>query len=235
MNSGQVQASPFELMLGRLSNIMNTLKNADGYNIRWFVCFGTLLHWLRDKRVDKGDLDLGVFQEDIVPKYFVDQFTQWGFELQERVDDFDGKPLKFIFKPTKDSGMGKTNVDIFGWVKNGHYRYHAYNINFEKLKKRKLNEYTFKGIRAKFIEERIVQDMWPNTNRVLKAPFYYGSLLDEWYPGWRTENPKFGQSASRYVVKLKKSEQWNDAGFIKDAHEASEKEYEKLLDKICNA
>ncbi|HUS90074.1 MAG TPA: hypothetical protein VMW91_12060 [Desulfosporosinus sp.] len=164
---------------------------------RWFISFGALLYFLRDKKMGKKlrqDVDISVF-EDAPVKNIIDSFTQYQFKVRTyMVDDVTNKPLHVVLK-------GYLDVDIFIWIKANGYYWHTYDhdMSGEKVPK----QYVWKGTPCELMDGEVWKYHWDERVSPLNFPRLYGSLMDYWYPGWYVPDARFGQSRCEKIVKLK--------------------------------
>jgi hypothetical protein len=196
----------------RLSGLLQAL------NCKCFLCFGTLLHFVRDHQLClTEDIDIGVIAEDqwSVAKTLAGTLGVAGHLLQ----DPDGN----IWQASYASGFGPI-LDVFFWRKasDGLY-YHAYDT--DPGHSDSLNSMEFKGIPGTCFDVapetiaayqsdmrygRAMTDFgtWmhtvpeiPEDCIQLPLPFAYGQCLDWWYPEWATPRLQFGVSLCMNKVK----------------------------------
>jgi hypothetical protein len=164
---------------------------------RWFVCFGALLYFLRDKKMGKKfdqDVDISVF-EDMPMKNIINAFEQYSYKLKVcMINDVTKKPLHVVLK-------GYKSIDVFVWVKANGYYWHTYNedMSADKIPK----QYLWKGVPCELMEGEYWRYYWDERVSPLNFPHLYGSLLDYFYPGWFVPDANFGQSRAEKVVRLK--------------------------------
>jgi hypothetical protein len=173
----------------------------DGPN-SWFVAFGALLYFIRDKRMNKPfatDLDICVPGEMVDASAMVKAFEQCKFKVEKHITIDDGKTLQVTFRKMHVP----TDVDVFILHKRNGMYWHSGALNLEQTKDGTLPQYTFKGIPCELIGET-VKYKWNSRIEKVQFPAKYGSLLDTWYPGWYIPDSKFGQSRAP-VVKVVKS------------------------------
>jgi len=214
-------------ILNRINTVMSFQENMFGKRIRWFFSFGTLLEYIADRTFTLNfDIDIGVFYGECDAEKMTKGFEGFGYEVKSvLLHDVDRKPLNIQFRPTGEVIAGSPHIDVYFWIKSKNKYYHTYDINREgkKIPKR----YVFKGIQAEWIEpdKRDVEhyrksgietsqvldergiwhyDIFGDHNEYTFAvPFKYGTLLDEWYPGWRFRQHYKGQSKSQWIRDVK--------------------------------
>ncbi len=202
--------------------------------IKWFLCFGNLLHLIRDKTIEPDkDIDVGVFYEVADADRIINGFKQWQYEISSITEnDIDHKPFNICFKHKGNQALPP--VDVFFWYLNGKYRYHTYDILQER--RPRPSTYIFKGVPAKLLpdpnshwreDKKLVRTFFGPWNKPyfrfeVPIPLMYGSLLDIWYPNWL--KPQKIESMSPYVVKIKNPTDWHTAD---EQHEVSKREYEE--------
>jgi len=194
-----------------------------------FLCFGSLLFFVRDKqfRVD-DDIDIGVIgNHEPVIAAFSSMFTP----ISKVIDDITKKPYQMTFKSHLCSG----SIDLYFWHKKEGYYWHTYNTMLEKIPAGIPSKYVFKGIPAACFDvspeiiakyqEDIRYGRAMNTNGTwshlipqcpeegisMPLPFNYGWCLDVWYPSWCVKMPNFGvsEAAKTFTVKSCKGLKWD--------------------------
>lgn len=169
----------------------------------WFISFGTLLYFLRDKPMGikfKGDFDVSLIHGQIDHQRLITSFGEYGFVLKNKVvDDRTGIPFQLVFK----SEQYKTSVDVYFWVKANGYWWHTYDYQNLFPKKGVLPNYIFKGTNKHAFEGDYSRYTWDDRIPALNLPKKYGTLLDIWYPGWFIPDRNFGQSHAEKTVELK--------------------------------
>jgi len=215
-----------KLILNKITTVMSFQENVFGKRTRWFFCFGTMLEYVADRTFKLNyDIDIGVFYGECDADKLIKGFKSFGYEVKDMVlHDVDKKPLNIHFRPTGEL-EGTPHIDVYFWIKSKKYYYHTYDVNREG--KKILKKYVFKGIPAEWIEpdkkdiERYrksgietgqvlnEQGIWnydiygDHNEYKFTIPYKYGTLLDEWYPGWRFRQHYKGQSMSRKTIELK--------------------------------
>jgi len=152
----------------------------------WFLCFGSLLALIRDKKFGDDDLDIGMFYDRYEPQFIKNLCNGRGWEIHHKiVHDETRRALYYSLVPQKDwqQVMGKIHVDLFCWYKWDGYYWHTYDVRMEEPKRGIPSMYTLKGIPCWMLDSGLVAwngvggtTMWVN------VPLKYGSLFDNWYP-----------------------------------------------------
>lgn len=205
-----------------LNKVCNTMVWQES---KWFFCFGTLLEFVRSNKkvfcVDQ-DIDLGVIYGKCDGEQLIKAFVGNGYRVTQLiVHDVTKKPLNIHFTPDDET----PTIDVYFWIKKGGFYYHTYDVDNER--KKIPSKYTFKGIKAEWIDipKKIIKNIhekdpegrflineygiWTydifvdHGDTKFYLPYSYGTLLDEWYPGWLIPNKNFGQSKSRFTIKVK--------------------------------
>ena len=198
-----------------------------------FCCFGTLLGLIRDDGVVPGDtdIDLGIFYEDMDDGRIVKSMAKFGYFEDHRITNDFYKPSRPFYISFKARNM--PDICLFAWYRVGNMRYHTYDVHFEK--RDVPSEYVFKGVPAHLLEDTF--QFWPLgkdktqlTQHSFSLPIQYGTLLDLWYPDWKTKRK--GVSTSPYIIKMKSCKQWGDKKFIEDSLKKSQNEYNEFLKKL---
>lgn len=205
-----------------ITNIATQLRAViDQTGQKCFLCFGTLLFWVRDKtfRVD-DDIDIGVIGE---PELVVSAFSSMFRGVSRVVDDSTGRP----FQVTYSSSMCRGSIDLYFWHKKDGFYWHTYNTLMEKLRNGVPSKYVFKGLPAECFDvdrkvvERYQEDIrygramtnhgtWdhlvpqcPEEGISMPLPFSYGRCLDVWYPDWHVVRSQFGVSEAAHTFTVK--------------------------------
>jgi len=192
-----------------------------------FLCFGTLLHFIRDKRFDMTeDIDIGIIGKAESVLNSVQGVLEPSCMIR---DDYTNEPLNVHF-----NGLGCT-VDMYFWKKRNGYYYHTYDNQHINPVNGKLPEYEFKGVKADCFDvpddviKAYQEDMrygrglndfgcWLHPVHGIEAegitlpvPWGYGAVLDQWYPNWSIPNPQYGVSEAphRFTVKTCKGIKWS--------------------------
>lgn len=164
---------------------------------RWFISFGTLLYFIRDKKLGrpfKQDIDISLFGDAPI-KSIVSYFSQYSMKpVTHMINDVTKEPLHVVFK-------AHHSIDIFVWVKANGYYWHTYDPDMTKDKIPK--KYVWKGTPCELMDGEVWKYHWDERVGALNFPHLYGSLLDYWYPGWLVPDARFGQSKCEKIVTLK--------------------------------
>ena len=183
----KVENKTYERMIRVVGKAMGRTK--------WWVCFGNVLHLVRDNNVKNDkDMDIGIFYEDMDLALLERSFNKWGFRLKQRIiNDVDGKCFYACFKSNDYPPL-----DVFAWYKWGKYRFHTYDTMFEKNSVP--SKYVFKGIEDRLMptlgvrnlqDPNIFMSHFGTKDDILSfdkipVPMSYGACLDRWYPDWLT-------------------------------------------------
>lgn len=200
-----------------ISEIFGNLIRADGEQPKWFISFGSLLWFVRDRMLGRPfdtDIDVSVFWGELKREDIINKFQEYGYTLKKEVlDNWHRKPLQMVFTATAP-GMMPCDIDLFFWVLGEKYAWHTYDM-FNRNQPI-MDEYTFKGTPKEFIMAPTVSVVWEEIAPNVQIPLKYGSLLDTWYPPmtdadgkyvanslWIIPNRQYGQSKSHKMVTLK--------------------------------
>ena len=180
---------------------------------KWFLCFGNILHLIRDRSIENDhDIDIGVFYEDMNKDLFVRGFLKWEYKLKKIiVNDVSKNPFYLSFEYV-GRNFKLPPLDIFAWYLHGKKRYHTYDVDHEGKKVPSI--YTFKGVKDDWLprhklplmrDDRIVRAFFgskkePIFRFPINVPLKYGTLLDCWYPDWLI--PKLGDETGWPMVEL---------------------------------
>lgn len=172
--------------------------------LKWFMSYGTLLHFIRDFRMDKEfEWDYDVCLINANPETVMLAMESNGFQLTKKiVNDVTGEPFQLVYKHKR---MEKYADLFFMYEANG-YLWHTYDVDLEMPHNGIPKQYFFKGVESKNFDGDVFRYMWFDNIPKLPFPFKYGTLLDIWYPGWFIPNSKFGQSRCEKVVKIETCE-----------------------------
>ena len=195
------------------ANVASQIRGAiDASQAKCFICFGTLLSWIRDRefRID-SDIDIGVVGD---PGRVLEAFSSVFTPTFMVRDDATGLPLNV----NMHSSYFECTVDLYFWRKKDGLYYHCFDRDMVHPETGILPEYEFKGIPADCFEakesdiESFRQDIRYHTGLSregtwlkplpqcteegvdLPLPYRYGSCLDYWYPDWFTKREQFGVS-----------------------------------------
>lgn len=213
-----------------MRNAYQMLDNLSASGIKWCLCFGALLSFVREKKMPSSDIDVGILHGH---KDALD-YLRSSYPLDHLVvDDCTGAPLNAAFK----TPFGV--LDVFFWMVKGGNAYHCYDELNERPRTGKLSRYCFKGVPQTifyptaediaqvpaqcFMDRRIDCDD-PQVNPIcsgdrtyimsapgfeadglqVRLPFGFGQALDLWYPGlWMVKDSQYGvsKSATEFIVK----------------------------------
>jgi hypothetical protein len=179
---------------------------------KWFLCFGNILHLIRDRTIEKdNDIDVGVFYEKSDGEKIIKAFKYWEYNLHLEIkNDVDKKPLYLSFKSGRTPPMPP--IDVFLWYRHDGVRYHTYDAYQER--RTYPSKYKFLGIEEKFLpdpeisakqDKRLAKSFFGKWNEPyflfeVPIPLFYGSCLDTWYPNWLV--PRKMTSMSPFVVHM---------------------------------
>jgi len=163
-----------------------------------FACFGTLLGFIRDRGILKedGDVDIGIFYENMNEKLLTNCFGKWGYTLKKVVRNDYEVPHTPFFLHYDHAELPE--IDIFAWILHKGIRYHTYDVNFEN--REILSKYRFKGIPDKWLN-KFMDFRIDGMQRTCKIPANYGHCLDTWYPNWLERRKEVSQSEWEIVTK----------------------------------
>jgi hypothetical protein len=215
-------------VLDRIQAVQTMLQDRDGRPIRWFYSFGTMLEYCADRTfsIDKFDIDIGMFQGDCEAKWILRAWEESGYKAKVvRKSDATGEPLNIHCDPTDERLANTPTVDIYLFVKHGNEFLYTYDM--ERSGKQIPDKYRFKGIARECLEpgkeavEAIRGRSHPESRLLLDdngiwhydvfvdhgpykvhLPFAYGTLCDQWYPGWRFREMYRGQSVSKKLLEV---------------------------------
>lgn len=217
-------------LFSTINTMMTFQEDLKGEQLRWFFCFGTLLEYIADREFNLDyDIDIGVLYEECNTEKLAESVQSYGYKVTKTVlHDVTKKPLNIHLEPV-GALAGTPTLDIYCWLRSGNMLYHTYDI--DKKNQEIPDTYTFKGVKAEWIcppEETIKKERTPGHGRTpeiehildkkgtwhydiwgdhsgytFACPFYYGTLLDTWYPGWRFRKLYNGQSKSPWIKKVK--------------------------------
>ena len=207
----------FATMLLSISTVFDQEYRADGNKHLWFVSFGTLLYFLRDKPLGRPfntDFDISCRFGEISADELVVRFSGYGYCLKKKtVSDVDGRPFQMVFAPDGSVDLPEIDIDVFFWVGANGFMWHCYDFYNEN--KNIPTKYVFKGIPYEHFPKGVVSYSWDETANNLNFPEGYGGLLDDWYPpkrdandnavantGWIIQDRRFGQSKAEKIVTL---------------------------------
>ena len=192
----------------------------DAFNIKWFLCFGTLLSFVRDKKFNLNtDIDIGVVGPiDNLKRQISNQY-----QIQHYIkSDNTGKILNFTYIDTNNS----STIDVFSWVEFKGMYWHTYDTMMEFPSNGILSKYVFKSMpknvfdvdkkKIKSYQEKLAfgramtdHGTWKHVLHELPAegielslPYNYGYFLDIAYPDWATTREQFGVSLGYSEMKV---------------------------------
>jgi len=219
MSDEQLARSVFD----RIASAMDSMTSRTGMPLRWFHCFGTMLEYIADRTfsIDGGyDIDLGVFFHELDESNLQRAFEGMGYKVRTTIkNDKDGRPLNIHCAPADARIKNTPTVDIYAFYpRKGMY---LYTYDYDREGKKIPSKYTFKKSSKELLEphpetiKRIRERSHPEASLLLgtdgiwrydvfedhgsykmRIPFAYGTLLDQWYPGWRFRQYFRGQSQS---------------------------------------
>ncbi len=218
-----------QMVFNKVSGMMSYQYGDTGLPLRWFFCFGTLLRFIRHRGefCITQDIDVGVLYEECDSEKMVNSMANsTDYELESVfLHDVTNKPLNAHFMPSADSIKGTPSIDLYFWYPSGNMLYHTYDVKREC--KSIPSKYYLKGVKRRWMRpdqdtiklrkksgpegERLIDELgvWhydifgDHSGYTFPVPFAYGSLLDEWYPGWFVEDRNFGQSKSTWTKEVK--------------------------------
>lgn len=211
-------------------------RSLSGLRIKWWLCFGNVLHLVRDKGIcDDHDIDIGIHHGATDLDSISATFAKFQYSVRKKIISDVDKSLLYV---SFESASGLPPIDVFAWYEHDGILYHTYDVAFEN--KKIPSEYCFKGTPKKLLPDRLSpvsadknllrfqyqrnpKEM-PLFREYVQMPLQYGSLMDLWYPDWMQRRK--GQSSSPYVVRIKSMKQWKDTKHIKKCLDKSKKEYE---------
>ena len=201
----------------------------------WFLSFGSLLSFVRERGELGDDLDVSMMYGSVEPKQILSMWRQFGYEPFEMILDENGKLLKITFKATDEKMFGSIHIDIFFWIERGGYYFHTYNYYNELQPDNRLPRYRFKGIpKAKF-EAGLFRVPWYELGYEINIPENTGEVLDYWYPAFMIKQDPCGNdntSFSEAIVEVKKLENLVPGDEFNRQIEKSKIEYHELVNKI---
>ena len=200
-----------------LSDVFESMMSPEGVKPHWFISFGTLLWFVRDRllgRPFEEDIDISMIYGAVRREDVISKFSEYGYSLEtELLDNYHRKPLQMTFKP-EAPGLWPATLDIFFWVLGHEYAWHTYDM-FNRRQTIQ-DEYTFKGTPKELILAPTLPMVWEEISPTVLFPSKYGSLLDVWYPPqkdsagafipntcWMVQNKQYGQSKFSTMKTLK--------------------------------
>jgi len=205
-----------------VASAMDSLTSRNGTQLRWFHCFGTMLEYIADRTfsIDGYDIDLGVFFQELDESCLQRSFESMGYKVRTTVkDDRDGRPLNIHCEPSESRIKGTPTIDVYAFYPRKNM--YIYTYDYDRAGKKIPDGYVFKQSRKELLEphpktvQRIRETSHPEASLLLgndgiwrydvfedhgsykmRIPFAYGTLLDQWYPGWRFRQYNRCQSQS---------------------------------------
>lgn len=225
----------FDRTMNSLLLCLNTCPSESGGTPEWFISFGTLLGFIRERGKNIGDIDVSMFYEDGCGNQLINLMCQFNFKVNKKiVDPLLKDPLYVSFVPVDRKMYGDNHVDIFFWFKGADNRYyHTYDYEMTNPTGGPQKEYIFKGVDGDILRGASWHEVWPSLNQVVRLPSKYGSLLDYWYPGWMRKDEYFGQSKTEYFVRVKNPDLLKNKDLIRPQIEESKKNYKEFIDGYC--
>ena len=212
----------------KIESVMSFQTDPKGQYILWFYCFGTLLEFVRSggEKFDlTHDIDIGVLYSECEADQLIRTLEGMEYKLDAVViNDVTKKPLNLHFAPTGNIS-GTPYLDVFFWVEKDGILYHTYD--YRKEGKKIPSKYVFKGVEKELMipsktviaEERLshlegdrlltLKGAWTysifgdHSGYQFSCPYAYGTLLDQWYPGWMVTQKHYGQSKSKHIKEVK--------------------------------
>lgn len=211
-------------------------RSLGGLRVKWWLCFGNVLHLIRDKSIDDDhDIDIGIHHGATDLDSISATFAKFQYSVRKKIISDVDKSLLYV---SFESRKGLPPIDVFAWYEHNGVSYHTYDVNFEN--KKIPSVYCFKGTPTKLLPDKFTpvcsdknllrfqyqrhpKEM-PLFREYIQIPLKYGSLMDLWYPDWMQKRK--GQSVSPYVVRVKSMKQWEDKKHIANCLDKSQKEHE---------
>jgi len=169
----------------------------DKVGSKWFVSFGALLYFIRDKKMGlpfEQDIDISIVGP-CNTKQLIQFMDEWSYKPKNMtVNDITKQPMHIVF--TSDSIPFA--IDVFVWINHNGYWWHTYDYYGEN--KKIPSKYVFKGTPEWAMKGEEWKYIWEEIAGDMRFPFLYGSLLDIWYPGWFVPDRNFGQSKGKQVT-----------------------------------
>lgn len=206
----------------RVASTMDSLTNRYGTRLRWFHCFGTMLEYVADRTfsIDSFDIDLGVFFEELDESCLQSAFEGAGYKVRTTIkNDADGRPLNIHCEPSESRIKDTPTIDVYAFYPRKGMLLYTYD--YDREGKKIPGRYVFKQSPRELLEPHpetianirkrahpeaslmlgedgiwrydVFEDHGPYKMRI---PFAYGTLLDQWYPGWRFRQYFRSQSQS---------------------------------------
>ncbi len=175
----------------------------------WFICFGTLLYFIRDHIFNiTQDIDIAIIGEigslmkGIERSYGINKYIS---------SDINNDILNFSYI------YAGISIDVYQFIKKNGYYWHTYDHTISNTGGLR-NEYLFKGIPCDRIDvdQKTIETImcnptygrvidrygaWqhaplnePGQEMLLHLPYKYGTMIDDFYPDWIVRRNNFGTS-----------------------------------------
>ncbi|MCP3683549.1 MAG: hypothetical protein GY861_12750 [bacterium] len=181
-------------------------------DVHWFICFGTLLSFIRDRKLNlDGDIDIGIIEDiEKVHKHIKNQH-----EIDHLIrSDKTGKLLNFSYRDINND----ITIDVFNWINFKGMYWHTFDTLMDFPKNGIPSKYIFKSMPEnvfitdkrkiakyqndlKYGRQMTNHGTWkqavpefPNDGIELCLPYNYGYFLDIAYPDWFTTRDLIGTS-----------------------------------------
>ncbi len=203
------------LTINALTNVLNNQLRPDGTRATWFLAFGSLLWFVRDReRYDRPfatDLDIIVNHGEVDPAAINAGLTGYGFVESKRTLDRSGNILEQVFSST-DPRYIDCDIDIWYQVEAQGFCFHGLPYTKEA------GTTLFKGVASWRFHGGVIAYPFPGAEVAppIYIPEHFGSLLGAWYPpqydaqgnpipctGWISHNPEYGQSKCEIALTVK--------------------------------
>lgn len=173
----------------------------------WFICFGTLLYFLREHILNiTQDVDIAIIGE-------IGSLMK-GLEHSCGIDkyissDINNDILNFSYH------FGGVSIDVYQFIKKNGYYWHTFNHTMSNTSGAQ-NEYLFKAIPCDRIdvEEKVIADTIIKLGHIMNRfgayqhsplnesgqemllclPYKYGTMVDDFYPDWIVRRDNSGTS-----------------------------------------
>ena len=206
----------------RLFKALLASANEAGITDAWFPGFGTLLGIVRENDFIEhdDDLDMCILADHITKEQgqaYYDACNKRGlFKFRRKVQRRSDND-RFLWFSLKGERKGVKSCNWF-FFEHNNYSWHSKGRKWAFGPKFKASGNIFKEgdyeARGKGIPSRLFENMvmcpFKFHGLKFKIPEKYGSILDNWYPGWKI--PKRGgcsrQEADLYVTDWRKPKKW---------------------------
>lgn len=162
----------------------------------WFVAFGALLWFIRDKNMGKPfktDLDIAIIGGE--PDRMVERMKMYLPLKRVIINNVSKQPFQAVFG-------GWCSVDVFFMFEENGLIWHTYDYKMEFPKNGIPSSYTFKGVSKSAFAGPIQKYLWNELIPPFNFPCKYGTLLDRWYENWFIPDSNFGQSHADKIITL---------------------------------